>query len=189
VKEFVPAFIRACTCIVTVTNYFYMRILFASDHAGFDLKNTLVEHVRSLGGYEVVDMGAHTYDAQDDYPACIAPAARAVSEDPQGTRAIILGGSGQGEAIVANRFSGVRAVVYNGESKGALRNEVDEIQLSREHNDANVLSLGARFLDAYEAKNAVTRWLSIPFSNDARHVRRIADIDRVCATENTTSHL
>jgi ribose 5-phosphate isomerase B len=159
-----------------------MRILFASDHAGFDLKQALIAHVQSLG-YVVEDMGAHTFDPLDDYPEYIASASRRVSSDPQETRAIILGGSGQGEAIVANRFHGVRAVVYNGESQGAQRAGMDEIRLSREHNDANVLSLGARFLDVYEAQSAVTRWLSLPFSGEDRHVRRIADIERVSAVE------
>jgi len=153
-----------------------MKVIFASDHAGFDLKEALKPFVTSLG-HDVEDVGALEYHEDDDYPDCIAPAADAVSRDPQHTRGIVLGGSGQGEAIVANRFAHVRAVVYNGESRGALYNDLDEIALSRKHNDANVLSLGARFLTADEAKECVRRWLEIPFSGDERHVRRIHKID------------
>ena len=153
-----------------------MKIVFATDHAGFDLKEELVPFVRSLG-YEVEDCGAHAYDEHDDYPDLIAPAARMVHNDPDQVRGIILGGSGQGEAMVANRFPHVRAVVYNGESRGAVFSNIDEIALSREHNDANVLSLGARFMTASEAKEAVKRWLAVPFSGVERHVRRIGKIE------------
>lgn len=152
-----------------------MHIVFASDHAGFELKQELVPFVRALG-YEVEDFGAHTYDAEDDYPDIIRCAAESVSKDPDNTRAVLLGGSGQGEAIVANRLPHVRAVVYYGESRGALYNNLDEIALSREHNDANALSLGARFLTKEEAKEAVKRWLSTPFPGAERHVRRIRKI-------------
>lgn len=154
------------------------KIYLASDHAGFDLKEELKPFVASLG-YEVSDLGAHEYNELDDYPDIIAKAAKEVSKKPDATRAIILGGSGQGEAIVANRFPHVRAVVYNGESRGALYNDQDEIVLSREHNDANILSLGSRFLTPGEAKNAVKRWLTTPFSGEERHVRRIAKIDKL----------
>jgi ribose 5-phosphate isomerase B len=155
-----------------------MKILFATDHAGYDLKEQLKPFVVSLG-YEVVDKGAFEYNELDDYPDFIAMAAKAVSKAPDKTRAIILGGSGQGEAIVANRFPNVRAMVYNGESRGALYNDLDEITLSRQHNDANVLSLGARFMTFDEAKDAVKRWLETPFSGDARHLRRIKKIEKV----------
>ncbi len=155
-----------------------MKILFASDHAGYQLRKALVPFVASLG-FDVEDRGAEVYDEQDDYPALIAPTARAVSEDPEHTKAIILGGSGQGEAITANRFPHVRAVVYYGESKGGLYNDLDEIVLSREHNDANVLSLGARFFTEQEAKEAVRRWLSTPFSGEERHKRRIEAIEKI----------
>jgi ribose 5-phosphate isomerase B len=153
-----------------------MRIFFASDHAGFDLKKELMPFVASLG-YDVEDLGAVSYKPEDDYVGYVAQAASRVSADPDGTRAIVLGGSGQGEAIVANRFPHVRAVVYNGESRGALYNDLDEIALSREHNDANVLSLGARFLVLEEARQAVERWLKTPFSGEERHTRRIRQID------------
>jgi ribose 5-phosphate isomerase B len=157
-----------------------MKILFASDHAGFDLRKKLIAFVSGLG-YEVEDCGAVTYDENDDYPDIIAPVARKISENPEQLRAVILGGSGQGEAIVANRFPKVRAVVYNGESKGSLFNNLDEIALSREHNDANILSLGARFLTEKEACDTVNRWLTTPFSGAPHHKRRIARIEEVCA--------
>ena len=150
-----------------------MKVIFASDHAGFALKEVLREYVASLG-YEVEDMGAHIYDANDDYPDLIAPAALAVAAS-NNTKGIILGGSGQGEAIVANRVPGVRAVVYYGEPAGEHTAHI--IPLSREHNDANILSLGARFLSEAQAKEAVRLWLSLGFSNDERHARRIAKVD------------
>lgn len=155
-----------------------MKIIFASDHAGYDLKEKLKPFVVSLG-YTVIDKGAFEYNELDDYPDFVAKAAKAVSKAPDTNRAIILGGSGQGEAIVANRFPCVRAMVYNGESRGALYTDLDEITLSREHNDANVLSLGARFMTLAEAKEAVKRWLETPFSGDKRHVRRIKKIEKV----------
>lgn len=145
-----------------------MRIYLATDHAGFNLKQALILYLKELG-HDVHDSGPAQLVAGDDYPPIIAEAARRVSAEPD-ARAIILGGSGQGEAIVANRFPHVRAAVYYG---GPL----DIIRLSREHNDANILSLGARFLSESEAKDAVRTWLETPFSGEERHVRRIAQID------------
>lgn len=144
-----------------------MKIHLASDHAGFEIKSELNTFLQERG-YEVVDHGAYTYDEVDDYPDLVRKAAlNATSLDD---RAIILGGSGQGEAIVANRIKGVRATVYYG-------GPIEIIKLSREHNDANVLSLGARFLDSQTAKEAVTTWLETPFSGEERHLRRINKID------------
>ena len=140
------------------------KIVIGSDHAGFELKEKLKVYLKGLG-YEVEDKGAFEYDADDDYPDFIMPVAEAVSENPE-LKGIILGGSGQGEAIAANRFPNVRAVVFYGEP-------TEIIKLSREHNDANILSLGARFLKDTEAIEAVKLWLDTPFSNDGRHVRRI----------------
>lgn len=148
-----------------------MKILFATDHAGFELKNVLVEYVKTLG-FGVEDMGAHTFDADDDYPGIMAPIGFKVGSNPEKYKAIILGGSGQGEAIVANRFPGVRAVVYYGKN-------LEIIKLSRQHNDANILSLGARFLTSDEAKEAVKLWLETPFSDEERHTRRINQIDQI----------
>lgn len=150
-----------------------MNVYFAADHAGFELKNNLLNFVRDELHHDVEDCGAFAYDAEDDYPEIIASAAQKLSADvAEGveSRAVILGGSGQGEAIVANRFKGVRAVVYYGK-------EPSIIVLSREHNDANALSLGARFLREEEAKDVVKIWLETSFSGEGRHTRRIKKID------------
>lgn len=146
------------------------RIFIASDHAGFTLKEELVGILRTHG-YAVNDMGAHMYDEGDDYPDFIQKVAMAIREHPA-DRGIILGGSGQGEAITANRFPGVRAVVYYGGPE-------DIITLSRSHNNANILSLGARFLSVGDAEKAVLLWLSTPFSSEPRHIRRIEKIDTI----------
>ena len=148
-----------------------MKIYFASDHAGFEMKNVLATFVKSLK-YEVFDLGPMTLDPNDDYPIFIEKAALEVYNDPLNTRAIIIGGSGQGEAIVANRFPNVRAAVYYGGNKNI-------VSLSREHNDTNVLSLGARFLSIPEAKEAVKLWLETAFSEDSRHMRRLREIDEL----------
>lgn len=156
-----------------------MKIYFAADHAGFEMKNALIEFVKELG-FEVEDCGAYELNPNDDYPEFVKKAAQAVSEAPEAARAIVLGGSGQGEAIVANRFSGVRAVVYYGPAfaeASAGKGNLEVIRLSREHNDANVLSLGARFLSLDEAKEAVKLWLETPFSGEERHKRRIGEIE------------
>lgn len=145
-----------------------MKIYIGTDHAGFELKEKLVVFLRGLG-YDVEDLGAHVYDGEDDYPDFIRPVALAVAGNPE-SRGIILGGSGQGEAICANRVSGIRAAVYYG---GA----VDIAVLSREHNDANILSLGARFIEDDEAKEIVRVWLETPFSGVERHAKRNAKID------------
>lgn len=148
----------------------------ASDHAGFEHKEAIKEWLKSEG-YEVVDHGAYEYEEDDDYPDFIAPAANAVAVDPN-ERAIVIGGSGQGEAIVANRFPGVRAVVFNGQYAPADGRDVpEEIIIARQHNDANVLSLGARFLSIREAIEAVEIFLDTEFSGDDRHIRRIEKID------------
>ncbi len=155
------------------------KIFIASDHAGFELKNELMTFLRDLG-YEVKDFGAFEFNADDDYPDFIAPLAKAVSESGGTEKGIILGGSGQGEAMVANRFPHVRAVVFNGQYKtNDDRHIPEEIITSREHNDANILSLGARFLSEKDAKDAVEVWLATPFSNDERHVRRIKKLDEI----------
>lgn len=149
-----------------------MKILFAADHAGFALKEELLVFVRDelALGWEVEDLGAYALTPDDDYPEIVARAARVVAANPADTRAIVLGGSGQGEAMAANRFQGVRAAVYYGGNP-------EIISLSREHNDANVLSLGARFLEVAEAREAVRVWLTTTFSADERHTRRIRTLD------------
>lgn len=146
-----------------------MRIYIGTDHAGFELKESLVAFLRAEG-HEVEDFGAHSFEALDDYPDFIRPVAEAVAHDKE-SRGIILGGSGQGEAMCANRVKGARAAVYYG---GA----VDIVVLSREHNDANILSLGARFIEEDEAKEVTRVWLATPFSCDERHARRIQKLDK-----------
>lgn len=148
------------------------NIIFASDHAGFALKESIKSFLQGKG-MTVLDVGAHELVEGDDYPTYMTAAAIKVAEDMKGeTKAIIFGGSGQGEAIVANRFPGVRAAVWYGGS-------MDIVKLSREHNDANVLSIGARFVSDEDAKKAVELWLTTPFSGDERNVRRIGQIDAI----------
>jgi ribose 5-phosphate isomerase B len=147
-----------------------MTIYFASDHAGFELKNGLVEFVTKLG-FEVVDLGPEMYDENDDYPDTISKASEIISKNPE-DRAIVLGGSGQGEAIVCNRYPNVRAVVYYG-------GPMEIITLSRAHNDANILSIGARFVNQNEIGEVVKTWLLAQFSNGASHVRRIKKIEEL----------
>lgn len=149
-----------------------LTIILASDHAGFAHKEAIKKFLQDKG-VAILDVGAHELVEGDDYPTYMAAAALKVAEDAKGeTRAIIFGGSGQGEAMVANRFPGVRAAVWYGGN--------DEIiKLSREHNDANILSIGARFVSEDEAKNAVELWLATPFSGDERHQRRIGQIDSI----------
>jgi len=167
-----------------------MKIYFATDHAGFWLKEKMVPYVKSLG-YEVEDCGTESFKIDDDYTDFIPRAVKKVSADPQNSRALIFGGSGQGEAMVANRFPNVRATVYYGEKKPLHRCDLfsclknwkrggnDIITLSREHNDANVLSLGARFVSENEAQKVVKLWLQLKFTGEARHERRIAKIETV----------
>jgi ribose 5-phosphate isomerase B len=146
-----------------------MKIYFASDHAGFEMKNSLVPFIKELG-FEVEDCGAYELNVEDDYPEFVKKAAKAVSEDPINSKAIVLGGSGQGEDMVADKFPNVRSVEYYGSN-------LEVIKLSREQNDANILSLGARFLSLNEAKEAVKLWLETPFSGEERHARRIKEIE------------
>jgi ribose 5-phosphate isomerase B len=146
-----------------------------ADHAGFELKEELVPYLKSVG-YEVVDHGAYEMDEEDDYPDFIAPVAQAVASDTEKlSKGIVIGGSGNGEAIVANKFPNIRAAVYYGQPESD--NDLNIVTLSREHNDANILSLGARFISVQEAKEAVELWLETAFSGDERHVRRINKIE------------
>ena len=146
-----------------------MKVLFAADHAGFDLKAKLIPFVESLG-HTTEDLGPSSYNAADDYPGFVSRVAKKISEEPSDYMGIVIGGSGQAEAMVANRYPRVRAAVYYGG-----KNRI--VSLSREHNNANILSLGARFMSEEEAKQAVHVWLTTPFSGEERHVRRIRQID------------
>ena len=144
-----------------------MIIHIATDHAGLELKEKVKLYLSDLN-YEVIDHGAYEYDALDDYPDFIFPCANAVSNDPE-SKGIILGGSGQGEAMAANRVKGVRAAVfYNGPD--------EIIKLSRQHNNANILSLGARFMSEEEMYKIIEVWLSTDFES-GRHQRRIEKLD------------
>lgn len=157
-----------------------MKVFIATDHTGFILKNVLLEYVRDALLYEVEDLGAYELNPEDDYPDYVVPCAqKVVAEKGFG---IIIGGSGQGEAMAANRVRGARAAVFYGKIKaqGAINAEgappldgCDIVRLAREHNDANLLSLGARFISEEEAKEAVRIFLETPFSGSERHVRRI----------------
>lgn len=146
-----------------------MKIYLGTDHAGFEMKELVKEYL-VRAGHEVVDMGAAEYDAVDDYPDFIIPAAEAVGKNPNEDRGIVFGGSGQGEAIAANKVKGVRAALYYGHN-------IDIVRLSREHNGSNVLSLGARMITIEEAKEAIDLWLNTKFEGD-RHQRRIDKISQ-----------
>ncbi len=147
-----------------------MEVYIATDHAGFALKETLKPFIESLG-HTVTDCGALSYEKDDDYPDFIKKAVVEVSKDPVNRRGVILGGSGQGEAIVANRYKSVRAAVFYG-------GDMEIVRLAREHNNANTLSIGARYIREEEAENAVRIFLSTSFNEEERHVRRIEKIDR-----------
>ncbi len=145
-----------------------MKIYLGTDHAGYTLKESIKEHLLAQG-YQVEDLGAVNYDPEDDYPDKIFPVADAVAADGD-SRGIILGGSGQGEAMAANRVPGVRATVFYGGPD-------DIIDLSRGHNNANILSLGARFLETNRTLQYIDRWLKAPFEG-GRHQRRVEKLDR-----------
>lgn len=144
-----------------------MTIYLASDHAGFALKENIKEHLLSLG-YVVEDGGAFEENPGDDYPDFTIPMARKVLEHP-GSRGIVLGGSGQGEAMAVNKVKGVRAAVYYG-------GDLEIVRLARAHNNATVLSLGARFVSSKEAMEAVQLFLEEPFER-GRHEQRIEKME------------
>ena len=155
-----------------------MKIFVGTDHAGYVLKEKLVSSLKAQG-YEVVDKGAFEYNENDDYPDFVVPVAREVSMDPDQVKGIILGGTGEGEAIAANKFPHVRAAVYYGKAKPIVDDESDIIVRSREHNNSNILSLGARYFTEESVMEAVNLWLNTPFSGDERHIRRLAKIDEI----------
>jgi len=144
-----------------------MRVHIGSDHAGLELKNSLVEHIKS-SGHDVIDHGPHEYDALDDYPVFCIPAAQAVAKE-SGSFGIVLGGSGNGEQMAANIVKGIRA---------ALVWSVETAKLAREHNDANVIAIGGRMHSIDVCKELIDVFLATPFSNDERHVRRIGQVSK-----------
>lgn len=178
-------------------------VYLGSDHRGFALKEKIKQWL-SDWNYQYEDCGAFSYDKDDDYPDFVHKAARAVANDPEQNRGIILGGSGQGEAMVANRYKGVRAAVFYGPpfqfsilskkkwllifgaggatgvfEKMQLDTVEQLIRLSREHNNANVLSLGASFMNYESAKKIIKLWLDTSFSNEIRNKRRVEKIDEM----------
>ncbi len=163
-----------------------MKVHIATDHAGFELKEKVKQFLKDKG-YEVEDSGAFTFDKNDDYPDYISKAAKKVSEDTQ-SRGIIFGSSGQGEAIVANKFANVRCVLYYGQAVPIKSADIsgreshdpyEMIRLTREHNNANMLSIGASFVSLEEACHIIKLWLDTPFPSEERHTRRINKILRL----------
>lgn len=165
-----------------------MKIALASDHAGLEQLKELGSYLNSLE-HETIDFGPKSLNPDDDYPDFIIPAARAVASG-ECEKGIILGGSGQGEAITANKIKGVRCAVFYGpavarkvvDAAGRTSHDPYEIvRLSREHNDSNLLSLAARFVALEDMKQVIKLWLETPFSNEERHIRRINKVNELGA--------
>jgi ribose 5-phosphate isomerase B len=163
-----------------------MKIYLATDHTGIDLKNKVKDFLQQ-SGYDVEDCGANVYDKDDDYPDLIARAAKRVSENPQ-NRGIIFGGSGEGEAMVANKFKNVRCALFYTPAlptqainiEGEKSTDPFEIlKLTREHNQANMLSIGFRFVKEDDVYSAVKEWLDTPDPTEERHLRRIEKIKKL----------
>lgn len=162
-----------------------MKIAVSTDHAGYEALKQLIEFLRSLG-HEIVDYGPRQLDMDDDYPDFIFPAAQAVASG-ECEKGIILGGSGNGEAMAANRVKGIRCALFYGpilakeavDAEGNISDDPYEIvKLSRQHNDANMLSLSGRFLTLDEMHQAIRIWLETPFTRLERHSRRINKLDQ-----------
>jgi ribose 5-phosphate isomerase B len=147
-----------------------MRIHIGSDHAGLELKSQLIEHLVGKG-HDVTDHGPYEYDAVDDYPDFCIPVAEAVAKDPA-SLGIVLGGSGNGEQIAANKVNGIRA---------ALAWSVETAKLARDHNNANVIAVGGRMHEISLVKEIIDTFIAHPFSEDERHIRRI---NKIAAFEN-----
>ena len=144
-----------------------MKIYLASDHAGFELKNFIYKELTKIN-YDVEDCGPYELDPKDDYPDYIIPAAKKVAS-LENSRGIIMGGSGQGEAIAANRIKGIRAIVY-------YDGPLEIIKLSRNHNNANIISFGARFISNVKVKEVLNIWLNEAFEG-GRRIQRINKLD------------
>ncbi len=164
-----------------------MKVYLGTDHAGFDLKEKVKAFLQKKR-YDVVDCGAFTFDKNDDYPDFISKAAESVSKDPEDSRGIVFGSSGQGEAMVANKFGNIRCAlfytpvvpVHNVDISGRTSHDPFEmIKLTREHNNANMLSLGAKILKEEDALKAVELWLKEPFPGEERHKRRVDKIKQI----------
>ena len=144
-----------------------MRLHIGSDHAGLELKNELLAHLVN-NGHDVTDHGPYEYDALDDYPDVCIPAAQAVAKDTT-SLGIVIGGSGNGEQIAANKVKGIRAV---------LAWSIETAKLGKEHNNANVVAIGGRMHSIDDCKAIIDAFIATPFSNDQRHVRRINKITK-----------
>ena len=164
-----------------------MKVYLATDHAGFELKEKVKKFLME-NGYSVEDCGAYELNKDDDYPDFISKAAEAVSKDPEHNKGIILGGSGQAEMMVANKFKGVRCALFYApvvpvraaDVTGRISNDPYEmIRLTREHNNANMLSIGVRFVTDEEAMKVAKMWLDESFPGHERHVRRIEKIKKI----------
>ena len=164
-----------------------MKVYLATDHAGFELKEK-VKWFLEKEGYKVEDCGAYQFDKDDDYPDFISKAAEAVSKDLENAKGIIFGGSGQAEMMVANKFKGVRCALFyaavvpvrEADVTGRISTDPYEmIRLTREHNDANMLSIGVRFVTDEEAIKVAKLWLDASFPGHERHVRRIEKIKEI----------
>ena len=142
-----------------------MNLFISSDHAGFKLKQRLIAYLED-NAVKVMDKGPFEFNEHDDYPDWIAEVAREVSADPENARGIVIGLSGQGEAMAANKFKNVRAGVYYGGPE-------EIVTLLRQHNNCNVLSLGAKFVTPEQAEKIVDLWIDTQFSGEERHQRRI----------------
>lgn len=161
-----------------------MNIYLASDHTGFAIKEKVKKFLQEQN-YTVEDCGAYTLDPQDDYPQFMHRAAESVAKDPHNNRGIIFGGSGQGEAMVANKVKGIRCALFYAPAVPvqAINNEGTQsedplaiVQLTREHNSANVLSLGVRFIPEEMIYKVISLWLQTPDPTNERHLRRIAQM-------------
>lgn len=163
-----------------------MKVYLATDHAGFELKNKVGEFLKKEG-FEVEDCGPETYDKDDDYPDFISKAAQKVSDNPSDF-GIVFGGSGQGEAIVANKFKNVRCALFYGPIIPPIGTDItgktsddpyEMLRLTREHNNSNILSIGVRFMTADDAMNAIKLFLTSKYSGEERHARRIEKIKKL----------
>lgn len=164
-----------------------MKVFLATDHAGLELKNKVYQFLQKEG-YQVEDCGAFTFDKDDDYPDFISKAAEKVSKDPKNSRGIIFGGSGQGEAIVANKFPNIRCALFYAPATPTQAINIDGakstdpfemLKLTRDHNDSNMLSIGFRFIKEKDILKAVKIFLTALGPTSPRHLRRIAKISKI----------
>ncbi|OGH41806.1 MAG: hypothetical protein A3H79_04585 [Candidatus Levybacteria bacterium RIFCSPLOWO2_02_FULL_36_8b] len=164
-----------------------MKIYLATDHTGLEIKNKVKDYLKELG-YEVEDCGAYSFNKEDDYPDFIGKAAEGISKDPENSRGIIFGGSGQGEAMTANKYKNVRCALFYSTAlpaqeidiNGNNSNDPFEIlKLTKKHNSANILSIGVRFLGAEDILKAIKIWLEAEDAKEERHLRRIGKIKAI----------